>query len=97
MSNNAYPNPFGWNENEQKEFVSYYTQRQASYKESAQETYTGNAHEAFYDNAEAYTPQLAEIDGYKSAKEISETDETTEVDEPTVEEDKKEESELQAN
>lgn len=62
-----------------EKFESFLTQREASYKESAEEVYN-NKHledkelfwEAFRENIEAPTPQIKEVDGYKSQSEISE-------------------------
>lgn len=93
MSNNLKQNPFAWNEIEQRELVSFYTQRQASYKTPAEGEYQANAHKSFYENAVAPEVQIAKIDGYKSEEEIntennesetpeqSETEETPEVKE----------------
>ena len=62
-----------------EKFESFLTQREASYKEPAEEVYN-NKHledkelfwEAFRENIEAPTPQIKEVDGYKSENEISE-------------------------
>lgn len=70
MTENIYPNPFAYNEIEQKEYKSFYTQREASYTEPAKETYQGNGLTAFMYNEVAPTPNIAHVDGYKSKKEI---------------------------
>lgn len=69
---NIYPHPFAYNEEEQRAYTSFYTQRKASYIEPAETVYQGNAMMAFRDNYEAPTPNIAHIDGYKSRKEINE-------------------------
>ena len=58
---------------EKSKFVSFMTQREAEYKEPAEEVYTqeGNMWESFRENIEPPTPQIKEIDGYKSEKEIN--------------------------
>ena len=50
------------------------TQRDAQYKTPAQEVYTkeGMMWESFRENIEPPTPQIKEIDGYKSEEEVSE-------------------------
>ena len=61
-----------------EKFESFLTQREASYKKSAEEVYN-NKHledkelfwEAFRGNIDVPTPQIKEIDGYKSQGEIS--------------------------
>ena len=68
---NIYPNPFGWNEIEQKSCKTFYEQREASYIEPMETVYQGNAKMAFVDNYEAPTPPLALVDGYKSKEELS--------------------------
>ena len=93
MSNNKKPfHPFAY-DNEyylyadkekatKEKFESFLTQREASYKESAEEVYN-NKHledkdlfwEAFRENIEAPTPQIKEVDGYKSQSEIGENKE----------------------
>ena len=62
--------PFAYGEVEQRAINTFYKQRDAQYKEAAQEVYNGNEKEAFMYNVEAPTPQIKEVDGYKSAKEI---------------------------
>lgn len=65
-------------EAEKKKFVSFMTQRNAQYREAAEEVYN-NKHledkelmwEAFRDNIEPPTPQLQRIDGYDSEEECS--------------------------
>lgn len=60
-----------------EKFESFLTQREASYKKSAEEVYN-NKHledkelfwEAFRGNIDVPTPQIKEIDGYKSQSEI---------------------------
>lgn len=62
-----------------EKFDSFLTQREASYKEPAEEVYN-NKHledkdliwEAFRGNIEPPTPQIKEVDGYKSENEIGE-------------------------
>ena len=62
-----------------EKFESFLTQREASYKEPAEEVYN-NKHledkelfwEAFRENIEPPTPQIKEVDGYKSESEIGE-------------------------
>lgn len=70
MTENIYPNPFSYNEEEQRAYKSFYTQREASYTKPSKEVYQGNGLTAFVYNDEAPTPQLAHIDGYKSKEEI---------------------------
>lgn len=70
-NNSVFPNPFAYNEIEQKEYVSFFTQREASYKTVSEETFTGNGFNSFVYNEEAPTPQLKKIDGYKPASEVS--------------------------
>lgn len=70
MSNKVYPAPFSWNEVEQRECKTFFSQREASYKKPMEPIYQGNGLKAFRDNYEAPTPQIAEIDGYKSEEEI---------------------------
>lgn len=72
MRNTVYPNPFEYNEVEQKQCKTFYEQREASYKEPQKTIYQGNGNLAFMDNYQAPYPELAEIDGYKSEKEIKE-------------------------
>lgn len=74
MTKSVYPNPFGYNEIEQRACKTFYEQREATRKEPMQEIYQGNGLLAFQDNYEAPTPQLALVDGYKSAEEIKETE-----------------------
>jgi TPR repeat protein len=62
-----------------EKFESFLTQREASYKEPAEEVYN-NKHledkelfwEAFRENIEPPTPQIKEVDGYKPQSEIGE-------------------------
>ena len=62
---------------EKEKFVSFLTQREASYKTPAEEIYN-NKHlsdselmkESFRENIEPPTPQIKEVDGYKSKEEI---------------------------
>ena len=68
---NIYPNPFGWDEIEQKACNTFYEQRDASYIEPMEIVYQGNGKMAFVDNYEAPTPSLALVDGYKSKSELS--------------------------
>lgn len=68
---NIYPNPFGWDEIEQKVCKTFYEQREASYTEPMETVYQGNGKMAFVNNYEAPTPQLALVDGYKPKKEVS--------------------------
>lgn len=70
-NNSVFPNPFAYNEVEQKAYVSFFTQREASYKTVSDETFTGNGFNSFVYNEEAPTPQLKKIDGYKPASEVS--------------------------
>lgn len=67
---NVYPHPFAYNEEEQRSYTSFYTQRKASYTEPAETVFQGNEHNSFVYNEEAPTPNIAHIDGYKSKKEI---------------------------
>ena len=61
-----------------EKFESFLTQREASYKKSAEEVYN-NKHledkelfwEAFRGNIDVPTPQIKESDGYKPQSEIS--------------------------
>ena len=63
---------------EKDQFVSLMTQREASYRTPAEEIYN-NKHledgilmrESFRDNIEPPTPQIKELDGYKSEEEGS--------------------------
>ena len=74
----AYDNDFfvymDKDEADKKKFVSFMTQRDAQYKTPAQEVYTkeGMMWESFRENIEPPTPQIKEIDGYKSEEEVSE-------------------------
>lgn len=67
---NIYPNPFGWDEIEQRSCKTFYEQREAVRIEPMQEVYQGNGLLAFQDNYEAPTPQLAKVDGYKAESEL---------------------------
>lgn len=70
--------PFAYEFGGEEKFESFLTQRKAEYKEPAEEVYN-NKHledkellwEAFRENIEPPTPQIKEVDGYKSEKEIS--------------------------
>lgn len=66
MANDIYPNPFGWDFIEQKSNKTFMEQRDAEYKEPAEPVFQGNAIMSFRDNYEAPTPQIKEVDGYKS-------------------------------
>lgn len=67
---NMYPNPFGWDEVEQRACKTFYEQREASYKEPAEPVFQGNGMLSFMDNYEAPTPQIAEVDGYKAKADL---------------------------
>ena len=61
-----------------EKFESFLTQREASYKKSAEEVYNKKQREdkelfweAFRGNIDVPTPQIKEIDGYKPQSEIS--------------------------
>lgn len=70
--NNIFPHPFAYNEEEQKGFTSFYTQRKAEYTEPTETVFQGNSLMSFRDNYEAPTPNITYVDGYKSKKEIEE-------------------------
>lgn len=72
MTENIFPHPFAYNEEEQRGYTSFYTQRKAEYTKPAETVFQGNAFNSFVYNDEAPTPQLAHIDGYKSAEEVKE-------------------------
>lgn len=62
---------------EKEKFTSFMTERQASYKATAEEVYNNKKlddqelfWESFRENIDPPTPQLKEIDGYKSDEEI---------------------------
>lgn len=63
---------------EKKKFISFHTQREASYKKPLDEVYN-NKHlddkellwKSFRENVEPPTPPIKEIDGYKSEEELS--------------------------
>ena len=57
-------NPFEYNMIEQREYVSFYKQRNAKYKETAEQDFNINENESFRENIEPPTPQIMEIDGY---------------------------------
>ena len=64
---------------EKEKFVSFLTQREASYKEPAKEIYNNKKldakelmWESFTQNIEPPTPQIKEVDGYKAESEIGE-------------------------
>lgn len=73
MKNTVYPNPFGYNEIEQKQCKTFYEQREASYKKPQKPIYQGNSNLAFTQNYQGVYPQLAVIDGYKAEDEIKKT------------------------
>ena len=72
MAENIFPHPFAYNEEEQRGYISFYTQRKAEYTKPAEEVFQGNEYNSFVYNEEAPTPQLAHVDGYKSKEEIGE-------------------------
>lgn len=62
---------------EKVKFVSFMTQREASYKEPAEEVYNYKhlsdgilMRESFRENIEPPTPQIKQVDGFKSEEEI---------------------------
>lgn len=57
-------NPFEYNIIEQREYVSFYKQRNAKYKETAEQEFNINENQSFRENIEPPTPQIMEIDGY---------------------------------
>lgn len=57
-------NPFEYNIIEQRECVSFYKQRNAKYKETAEQKFNINENKSFRENIEPPTPQIMEIDGY---------------------------------
>lgn len=70
--------PFAYNMVEEKGNISLMTQREASYREPAEEVYNNKKlddgklfWESFRDNIEPPTPQIKELDGYKSEEEIN--------------------------
>jgi len=70
-------NPFAYDMEEGKEHISLMTQREASYKTPAEENFIPETlgdypqfWAVFRDNIEAPTPQIKELDGYKSEEEI---------------------------
>lgn len=92
MSNTIYPNPFSYNEIEQRSCETFYEQREATRLKPMEEVYQGNAALAFYDNYEAPTPQLAKIDGYKSGEEIKVLEKPSETEqEPVIDSTKEDE------
>lgn len=56
--------PFEYNIEEQRELISNYTQRNAKYKEVAEQNYEPNALSSFVEDKQPPTPQIMEIDGY---------------------------------
>lgn len=58
--------PFEYNIDEQRKFISFYTQRNAKYKEVAEQNYSPNALDSYIEEKEPPTPQIMEIDGYDS-------------------------------
>jgi len=71
-------NPFAYDMIEEVRHISLMTQREASYKKTAEETFIPDelgdytkSWAVFRDNIEAPTPRIMEIDGYKSEEEIS--------------------------
>lgn len=71
-------NPFAYTMIEERGNISLMTQREASYREPAEEIYNNKKlddgklfWESFRDNIEPPTPQIKEIDGYKSEEEVS--------------------------
>lgn len=74
-------------EAKKKKFLSFHTQREASYKKPAEEIYNNKHLEekelfwgSFRENIEPPTPQIKEVDGYKSEEEISHIDASSEED-----------------
>lgn len=70
--------PFAYNIIEDNGNISLMTQREASYREPAEEVYNNKKlddgklfWESFRDNIEPPTPQIKELDGYKSEEEVS--------------------------
>ena len=70
--------PFAYNMIEDNGNISLMTQREASYREPAEEVYNNKKlddgklfWESFRDNIEPPTPQIKELDGYKSEEEVS--------------------------
>lgn len=57
-------NPFDYNMIEQRECISFYQQRNAKYKEVAEQNFKIDANKSFRENIEPPTPQIMEIDGY---------------------------------
>ena len=57
-------NPFEYNMIEQREYVSFYKQRNAKYKEAAEQEFNIKENKSFRENIEPPTPQIMEIDGY---------------------------------
>lgn len=57
-------NPFEYNIIEQREYVSFYKQRNAKYKETSEQEFNINENKSFRENIEPPTPQIMEIDGY---------------------------------
>lgn len=71
--------PFAYNMDENPRFNSLMTQRKAEFKIPAEEVYNNKKQEddklmweSFRENIEAPTPQIKEIDGYKSEEETKE-------------------------
>lgn len=61
-------NPFEYNFHEQRECVSFYEQRNAKYKETAEQGFDINENMSFRENIEPPTPQIMEVDGYEPQK-----------------------------
>ena len=56
--------PFEYNFIEQNEYISFYSQRNAKYKEVAKQDYKIDSKQSFLNENEPPTPQIMEIDGY---------------------------------
>lgn len=78
--------PFTYGFDDKQEFINFWQQRNAQYRESAEEVFNNKNlddkelnWDTFRNNTEAPTPQIKRIDGYDSEEKASgESDETTE-------------------
>lgn len=78
MKKHTITNPFAYEMNDKQKHISLMTQREASYKEPAEETFIPETlgeyprfWAVFKDNLEAPTPQIMQIDGYKPEEDES--------------------------
>lgn len=57
-------NPFEYNIGEQRNLISFLTQRNAKYKKVAEGVFKINENDSFTQNIEPPTPPIMEVDGY---------------------------------